>query len=87
MGKERITLELNSELMDRLRAAGVDPQAYLESVLARKAAAQRSLDDQALLDAAWAEENKLAIEEYNAQVNRIGTFASRQRTRRQNAAS
>lgn len=87
MSKERVTVEIDSELMDRLRAAGVDPQAYLESVLARKTSTQRSADDQAVLDAAWAEENREAIEEYNAQVARIGTFASRQRARRQNAAS
>ncbi|MES1156990.1 MAG: type II toxin-antitoxin system CcdA family antitoxin [Alphaproteobacteria bacterium] len=81
MGKERITVEIDAELMERLRAAGVDPQAYVQRLLDRKAA-----ENPRQSDAEWAEANKEALDEYKAQVDRIGTFASRQRLRRRDAA-
>lgn len=82
MGKEELTIAIDADLMARLRAAGVDPQAYIQRIMERKAADTRSDLDRAADDARWAEDNRDAIAEYNAQVERIGTFASRQRSRR-----
>lgn len=82
MGKEQITVEIDSDLMGRLRAAGVDPQIYIQQLMDRKAAEGRSEADRRKADALWAEENREAIAEYNAQVDERGTFASRQRARR-----
>ncbi len=82
MGKEQVTVEIDSDLMERLRAAGVDPQVYIQRLMDRKAAEGRSDAERREADRRWAEENREAIAEYNAQVEARGTFASRQRARR-----
>lgn len=82
MGKEQLVIEIDAELMARLRDAGVDPQAYVQRLVDRKAAEAGSDAERMAADGAWAERNREALAEYNAQVERIGTFASRQRARR-----
>ena len=85
MGKEQLTIEVDADLVRRLRDAGVDPSSYVHSLLSRKAAEQRTPQESAALSSAWLEDNEAALREYNEQVERIGTFASRQRARRKNA--
>jgi post-segregation antitoxin (ccd killing protein) len=75
MGKERLTIEIDSDLMDRLRAAGVDPQAYLERTLRRMAF---SGETQAEREARWARlraEMQPGIDAYDSFVEKNGLWS------------
>ena len=75
MGKERLTVEIDSELMDRLRSAGVDPQAYVERVLRRKTLENETPEQR---EARWAElrqEMKAGIDDYDAFIAKHGLWS------------
>jgi post-segregation antitoxin (ccd killing protein) len=81
MGKEQLIVEIDSDLMARLRAAGVDPQAYIQRLMDRKAAEGRSEAERREADRRWAADNREAIAEYNARVEERGTLSERMRRR------
>ena len=75
MGKERLTIEIDSELMERLRAAGVDPQAYLERLLARQAANQETAEQRAAREGALRAEMQQGLDDYDAFIAKYGLWS------------
>ena len=62
MGKEILTVELDAELMERLRAQGIEPAEYLQRMLERGSALWESLAEREARATAWREENAAEIE-------------------------
>ena len=72
MGKEQITIEVDAELMARLRAEGVDPQAYVER-LANRRLANPTESSERLRQ--WCRENREWIDSYSAEIEARGVFS------------
>lgn len=75
MGTESLTIEIDTELMARLRAAGVDPKAYAERVFRSKLAQQESADQRASRAETWRAEHRDELESYDAFVREHGLWS------------
>jgi len=80
MGKERLTIEIDSDLMDRLRAAGVDPQAHVERMLRRQAFAGESQAEREARWAAWRDAHKGELDSYDRFIEEHGLWSDGLRT-------
>lgn len=80
MGKEQLTIEVDAALMEQLRSAGVDPQAYVQQVLARQAATAESESARALRAAALRAENQAGLDAYDRIMDEIGDWSAELRT-------
>lgn len=67
-GKKPTSLSVNSDLLEKARALGVDLDATLEEALVRKVYRRQR--------EAWLEENREAIEAYNQHVAQHGVFSA-----------
>lgn len=65
MGKEVITLKFDKELMERLRAAGVEPAIYLERLLKRDATLGETPAAREARAAVWRETHRAELESYD----------------------
>jgi post-segregation antitoxin (ccd killing protein) len=75
MGKEHLTIEVDADLMERLRKAGVDPQAYVERLLARSMLANESDAEREARHAALRAEMKQGTEAYEAFIEEHGLWS------------
>ncbi|MGE0828585.1 MAG: type II toxin-antitoxin system CcdA family antitoxin [Hyphomonadaceae bacterium] len=75
MGAERVKIELDAELIGRLRAAGVDPQAYLERLLRRKILESETPESQKARWNDWRVENQAELESYDAFIIEHGLWS------------
>ena len=66
--KKPTSLSVNSDLLEKARALGVDLDATLEEALVRKVYRRQR--------EAWLEENREAIEAYNQHVAQHGVFSA-----------
>lgn len=66
--KKPTSLSVNSDLLEKARALGVDLDATLEEALVRKVSRRQR--------EAWLEENREAIEAYNQHVAQHGVFSA-----------
>jgi len=64
--KRATNLSINSDLLKQARAIGINVSNFLEQALAAQVHRHRQ--------AQWLKENKEAIEQYNAEVERTGVF-------------
>jgi antitoxin CcdA len=67
--KRATNLSLNSKVLDTAKALGMNISATVDELLA--AEVKRRYSER------WNEENKGAIEDYNARIEREGTFSQR----------
>lgn len=75
MGKEQLTIEVDHALMQRLRDAGVDPQDFVERLLAR---ADLAHETEAERQARWARlraEEADSMTAYDAFIEREGLWS------------
>lgn len=75
MGKEVLTLEVDAELMDKVRAAGLDPQTYVARLLEREAAKQESATERAARHTALRAELQPGLDAYDAFIERHGLWS------------
>lgn len=93
MGKVELKLEIDADLLARARARGAEPQQVLEEALRAAADMPRPLsfnesarekakdpEGAVIRGREWAEENKVAISEHNAWVEKHGPFGEAWRT-------
>jgi hypothetical protein len=76
MGKEHLTIEIDAELMDRLRSAGVDPQAYVERLLKRSVLASESDAEREARHAALRDEMRQGTEAYEQLIEEVGDWSA-----------
>ena len=76
MGKEHLTIEVDGELMERLRKAGVDPQAYVERLLTRNALANESDAEREARHAALRAEMRQGTEAYERLMEEAGDWSA-----------
>ncbi|MBI1250863.1 MAG: hypothetical protein GC189_05265 [Alphaproteobacteria bacterium] len=74
MGKEKLTVEIDSDLMARLRAAGVDPQAYVQRLMDRKAADRTSATAKQAEREAWRRAHDAELASYDAYIDKHGLW-------------
>jgi post-segregation antitoxin (ccd killing protein) len=75
MGKEKLTIEVDAALMERLRNAGVDPHAYVERLIAR---ANLSQESDAQRQERWAQlraEEAEGLNAYDELIEREGLWS------------
>lgn len=75
MGKEVVTLEIDAELMEQLRASGVDPAAYLERLLKRKALSGEMSDKRQARAVAWRKEHQAELDSYDRFIKENGIWS------------
>jgi hypothetical protein len=75
MGKEQITIEVDTALMERLRAAGLDPIQYVERLLARQALATETEAERDARHAALRAEMKPGQDAYDAFIEAHGVWS------------
>ena len=75
MGKERLTIEVDAALMERIRQAGVDPQAHVERLLHRGALSGESESERSARWAILRAEMKAGMDAYGAFVERNGLWS------------
>lgn len=75
MGKERVTVEVDQDIMDRLRKAGLDPQTYLERMLRHKALASETNSQREAREAALRAECQPGIDAYDAFIEEHGLWS------------
>jgi len=80
MTKERLTIEIDADLMDRLRAAGLDPAQYAERVLARNIIAGESEAERAAREEALRAEMRAGLEAYDRLFDEVGDWSADLRT-------
>ena len=69
--KRAANLSVNSDLLEKARAIGINLSAALEEALAERLAQRRREE--------WIEENRTAIESYNRRIENEGSFGDRMR--------
>jgi post-segregation antitoxin (ccd killing protein) len=75
MGKEHLTIEVDAELIERLRKAGIDPQAYIERLLARSMLANETEAEREARHAALRAEMREGMEAYDAFIEEYGLWS------------
>jgi hypothetical protein len=75
MTKERLTVEIDAELVERLRAACIDPQAYIESLLRRAGAVGESPAQKAEREKALREEMAPGLKAYDDLIEKYGLWS------------
>jgi hypothetical protein len=76
MGKEHLTIEVDAELMDRLRRAGIDPQVYIERLLARSMLANETDAERETRHAALRAEMKPGMDAYERLIEEAGDWSA-----------
>lgn len=76
MGKERPTIEVDADLMERLRAAGLNPASYIERLLAREAIARETPEQKAARQAALRAEMQPGLDAYDALIEEVGDWSA-----------
>jgi hypothetical protein len=76
MGKEHLTIEVDAELMDRLRSAGVEPQAYVERLLKRNMLANELDAEREARHAALRAEMRQGMEAYERLMDEVGDWSA-----------
>lgn len=80
MGKEHLTIEVDADLMDRLRKAGIDPQAYVERLLRRTALAGESEAEREARHSELRAEMQPGIDAYERLIDEVGDWSADLRT-------
>lgn len=75
MGKEQLTIEVDAALMERMREAGVDPQAYVERLLRRGALSGESESERSARWAILRAQMKDGMDAYGAFIERNGLWS------------
>lgn len=75
MGEERIKIELDGELAARLEASGVSVEAYVESVLRRRAAGLETPEQRSAREAALRAEMQPGLDAYNRLIEEVGDWS------------
>jgi post-segregation antitoxin (ccd killing protein) len=75
MGKEHLTIEVDAELIDRLRKAGIDPQAYVERLLTRSMLANETDAEREARHTALRAEMKDGMDAYDAFIEEHGLWS------------
>lgn len=76
MGKEHLTIEIDADLMDRLRKSGADPQAYVERLLARSMLANETDAEREARHAALRAEMRQGMEAYERLIEEAGDWSA-----------
>jgi hypothetical protein len=76
MGKEQLTIEVDADLMQRLRAAGFDPVGHIERLLARDAVARETAEQRATRQAALRAEMQPGLDAYDALIEEVGDWSA-----------
>jgi antitoxin CcdA len=76
MGKTELKVEIDANLLERARAAGLDLDGLTEAAL-RRAVDHLSADDRARK---WAEDNADALQAHRERIEKFGVFGDDMRT-------
>jgi post-segregation antitoxin (ccd killing protein) len=82
MGKEivTVTVEIDSDLMERLRATGMEPVEYLQRLTRRDAVLRETPEQRQARADAWREENREELESYDRFIAEHGLWCEDLRT-------
>ena len=80
MGKEKITVEIDAALMEKLRAAGLDPIQHVERLLARQAVERETPAERIARQEALRREMQPGLDAYDALIAEIGDWNADLRT-------
>ncbi|MES1201860.1 MAG: type II toxin-antitoxin system CcdA family antitoxin [Pseudomonadota bacterium] len=80
MGKEKLTIEVDAELMGRLRAAGLSPEEYVERLVRRNSAAGETDAQREARHAALRAEMKEGMDAYERLIDEVGDWSADLRT-------
>jgi post-segregation antitoxin (ccd killing protein) len=75
MGKEQLTIEVDHALMQRLRDAGIDPQDYVERLLARADVMHETESERQARWARLCAEEAEGMNAYDAFIEREGLWS------------
>ena len=74
MGKEVVTLEVDSELMERLRAVGIEPAEDLQRWLRREAVLRETPAEREKRGLAWRQEHQAELDAYDRIIAEHGVW-------------
>jgi post-segregation antitoxin (ccd killing protein) len=74
MGEEIVAIELDSDLMVRLRALGMEPVEYIQRLVRRDEALKETPEQREARGKAWREEHREELESYDSFIAEHGLW-------------